>query len=302
MEAAACTACAGTVAADGYCETCGTRAVIPRDHFVEQPAPWVAAVCDRGVRHARNEDAVATAADPDPGSRAVLVVCDGVSSSIDSDVASLAGARAARDVLAASHPRGMGTTSARVGLVASTLAKATDAASAAVLAATAEGSLSPASCTLVAGVLDGALLVVGWVGDSRAYWLPDEGRRERADGRRLLRGRPDRRTGCRGTRPRTARTRTPSPAGSAWTPPTTRRGRPRSSCHGPGWVLVCSDGLWNYCSEAADLGALVRQTAQQSGVEPVALAGALVDWANAQGGHDNITVALARSALALSPA
>ena len=61
-----------------------------------------------------------------------------------------------------------------------------------------------------------------------------------------------------------------------------------------GWVLVCSDGLWNYCSEAADLGALVRQTAQQSGVEPVALAGALVDWANAQGGRDNITVALAR--------
>ena len=26
----------------------------------------------------------------------------------------------------------------------------------------------------------------------------------------------------------------------------------------------------------------------------MALAGALVDWANAQGGHDNITVALAR--------
>jgi serine/threonine protein phosphatase PrpC len=28
--------------------------------------------------------------------------------------------------------------------------------------------------------------------------------------------------------------------------------------------------------------------------EPLALAGALVDWANAQGGKDNISVALAR--------
>ena len=51
----------------------------------------MAACCDRGVRHHRNEDATATAADPAPGSRAVLVVCDGVSTSIDSDVASLAG-------------------------------------------------------------------------------------------------------------------------------------------------------------------------------------------------------------------
>ena len=62
----------------------------------------------------------------------------------------------------------------------------------------------------------------------------------------------------------------------------------------PGWLLVCSDGLWNYCSEAADLAALVADTARTAGLEPLALAGALVDWANAQGGQDNITVALAR--------
>ena len=254
-EAAVCSACGGAVAADGYCETCGARAVIPRDHVVEQPAPWVAAVCDRGVRHARNEDAVATAADPEPGSRAVLVVCDGVSSSIDPDVASLAAARAARDVLAASHPRGLGTASSRVALITSTLAKATDAASAAVLAATAEGSLSPASCTLVAAVLDGALLVVGWVGDSRAYWLPDDGAASAADGRRLLRGRADRPRGApaRG-RERPARARD-HPLARRGRPATTRRGRSSLDLTTPGWVLVCSDGLWNYCSEAHDLGA-----------------------------------------------
>ncbi len=63
---------------------------------------------------------------------------------------------------------------------------------------------------------------------------------------------------------------------------------------GAGWVMVCSDGLWNYCSEARDMAALLAATGRTSGAEPLRLAGALVDWANAQGGQDNITVALAR--------
>ncbi|HEY0473906.1 MAG TPA: zinc ribbon domain-containing protein, partial [Kribbella sp.] len=62
-----CRSCGGKIGAEGYCETCGTKAAKPRDHFSEQPAPWVAAVCDRGIRHSRNEDAVAIAADPEPG-------------------------------------------------------------------------------------------------------------------------------------------------------------------------------------------------------------------------------------------
>ena len=63
---------------------------------------------------------------------------------------------------------------------------------------------------------------------------------------------------------------------------------------GPGWVMVCSDGLWNYCSEPEDMAALVSSTGRTSGPEPLRLAGALVDWANEQGGQDNITVAVAR--------
>ena len=64
----------------------------------------------------------------------------------------------------------------------------------------------------------------------------------------------------------------------------------------PGWLMVCSDGLWNYCSAAQDLAALVSQTSSTSpaAAEPLVLAEALVDWANAQGGQDNISVALAR--------
>ncbi|MDP9335733.1 MAG: serine/threonine protein phosphatase, partial [Actinomycetota bacterium] len=63
----------------------------------------------------------------------------------------------------------------------------------------------------------------------------------------------------------------------------------------PGWVLVCTDGLWNYCSEASDLRDLVNAQAVPAQADALATAAALVDWANAQGGHDNITAALARA-------
>ncbi|NTW42368.1 MAG: hypothetical protein HGA44_21255 [Cellulomonadaceae bacterium] len=106
--AAPCRECGGAVDPDGYCTQCGAKAPRPRDHMVEAPQAWVGGVSDRGVRHHRNEDAMSTAADVVPGDRAVLVVCDGVSSSQDSDVASLAAARAARTVLLDGRAVGMG--------------------------------------------------------------------------------------------------------------------------------------------------------------------------------------------------
>ena len=82
---APCLQCGGKVDDDGYCTQCGTKAPSPRDHFEERPAPWVAGVCDRGIRHYRNEDAMAMAVD---GPRVVLVVCDGVSNTVDSHIGS----------------------------------------------------------------------------------------------------------------------------------------------------------------------------------------------------------------------
>jgi len=60
---------------------------------------------------------------------------------------------------------------------------------------------------------------------------------------------------------------------------------------GPGWLLVVSDGLWNHLSEAEELQTFVEATGS---AEPMAIAEALVDRANAGGGHDNITAVLAR--------
>src|SRR5664280_1661716 len=185
-EEPTCPACGGELASDGYCGTCGARAPKRRDHFNEQPAEWVAGVCDRGLRHTRNEDAVAVAADAEPGSRAVLVVCDGVSSSVDSDRASLAAARAARDILVSSRSRGMGAGLSLIAAVVARLGAAADAASEAVVEVTRGSETvaavdlapapSPPSCTFVAAVVDHDLLVVHHSGNERARGRAGGGR------------------------------------------------------------------------------------------------------------------------------
>jgi serine/threonine protein phosphatase PrpC len=292
-----CTSCGGTVGEDGYCTTCGTLAVSPRDHYVEQPASWVAAVCDRGVRHHKNEDATAVAADPEPGSRAVLVVCDGVSTSTDSDVAALAGARSARDVLVGARPAGLGVPASRAAALAQALGVASAQANEAVIANTAPESDNAASCTLAAAVLEGDLVVVGTVGDSRVYWLPDAGA-----GEPLQLSVDDSMAQVRiemGVDRVEAENGPQAHAITKWLGRDSTDVAPRTgsvTLHVPGWLMVCSDGLWNYCSDAADLQALVTATQASTGPDPLPLAEALVAWANAQGGRDNISVALARHA------
>lgn len=303
--ASTCGDCGSAVADDGYCGMCGARAPKRRDHFCEQPAAWVAGVCDRGLRHSRNEDAVALSADAEPGSRAVLVVCDGVSSSADSDLASLAAARAARDVLSISRSRGMGTDLSLIAAVIARLEVAADAASEAVLEVTRNAQdvaavnlpsvPSPASCTFVAAVVDNDLLVVGSVGDSRAYWLPDVG-----TATALTQDDSFAQVQIAAGVPRARAESGPqSHAITRWLGADAPDHRPTTASMAlsePGWLLVCSDGLWNYCSAAQDMADLVRQTiiTAPAAAEPLALAEALVSWANAQGGQDNISAALAR--------
>lgn len=288
-----CHECGGQVAPDGYCTQCGAEAVSERDHFVEEPAPWVAAVCDRGIRHHRNEDAVAVYAGAEPGGHAVLVVCDGVSSSTDSDVASLAAARSARDVLAVSRPQALGTAATRLTATARALEAAADAANGAVIGHTIAGPASPASCTFVAAVIQQFHLVVGWVGDSRAYWLPDTGA-----GQLLSVDDSFAAEQIAAGVPRAEAENGPhAHAITRWLGVDAPDHTPRTASldlSEPGWVMVCSDGLWNYCSEARAMSVLVRDTASATGSAPLDLAHGLVDWANAQGGKDNITVALAR--------
>ncbi len=287
-----CPACGGGIAADGYCEQCGRPAPAPRDHGVERPSTWVGGVCDRGVVHPRNEDAMSLAASPTPGGLAVLVVCDGVSSAPDSDLASLAAARRAAQVLGLPQPAG-GAPDDRADAWAARMTRAAAEANAAVVEHSPAGAAEPPSCTFVAAVLDHGLLVTGCVGDSRAYWLPDHGepRQLTTDDswaqEMIVHGLPRAQ----------AESAPQAHAITRWlgadAPDVDPRPR-RADVQGPGWLLVCSDGLWNYCSAADDVARLVASTARAGGHDPVDLAEALVRWANDQGGRDNVTVALAR--------
>jgi len=278
---------------DHYCEQCGVKALSPRDHFREQAAPWVAGVCDKGIRHHRNEDAMAMAASADGGAvgrRAVLVVLDGVSNTDDSQIGSLAGAKAALGVLAAPFPDGLGTPESRLAAVNHVLTSAVKAAQAEVVAAATPDAANPASATFCAAVLEGDVVSYANVGDSRSYWLPDG-----SAGVQLSVDDSAAQGLMAAGMPRAEAESSPQAhAITKWLGQDSEDHTPmvgQLRITEPGWLLVCSDGLWNYASEPQQL----TEQMQAAGTDdPAALALALTDFANGRGGQDNITTVLAR--------
>lgn len=289
-----CPRCGGKIDFDGYCELCGAKAPSVREHFEENPADWVAGVCDRGVRHERNEDAMALDASPTPGSRAALVVCDGVSMSTDSDRASLAAARAAVGHLTSQRDWDWDLSVIAPGSIAEqVLHETAHVANQAVLTNSDLSEASPASCTMAIGLVSGRHLLAATLGDSRVYWLPDHGAP-------VLLSTDDSMAQeqiAAGVEREVAETGLHSHVITKWLgrdAPDTTPNISNTLAESAGWLLVCSDGLWNYASDPQTMHQLVAHYASMDDVEPLLLARALVDWANEQGGHDNITVALAR--------
>ncbi|MET8297451.1 protein phosphatase 2C domain-containing protein [Streptomyces sp. NPDC005180] len=282
-----CVACrSGSVDSDGYCEHCGHAQPRERDHLEEELCS-VAAVSDRGLRHHRNEDsfAVAATALPDGSAATVAIVCDGVSSASRPDDASAAAAGAASEVLLDALPRGAHPAEA--------MHEAILAAGAAVsaLAPQPPGAQNAPACTLVGAVVSSGLLTVGWVGDSRAYWVPDD---RAALPRRLTEddswAAQMVAAGLMGEAEAYADIRAHAITG--WLgadaydlDPHTASFRPDH----PGVVVVCTDGLWNYAESATDLARLLPADAAE---RPLHCAQVLVGHALDGGGHDNITVAV----------
>src|SRR5215469_8326255 len=283
VTASACCHCGSEqIAADGYCEQCGQKAPSGRDH-VEIDLGALAGVTDRGRRHPRNEDAMGLALTETPtGTAALAVVCDGVSTSSRPDEASLAAAEAAPRVL---------TEKLRAGIsAAEALTTAILAADAAVRALAGQSFDAPAA-TIVCGVATVDEVAAGWIGDSRAYWLPEDP----GLGAKLLTqddslaaeliaagalSEADAQTSPHAhvvTRWLGADAEAPEPHAVSLQPP------------GPGLLLLCTDGLWNYQPEADGLARLVRPKS------PGDLAGAAADllaFALEAGGQDNVTIVL----------
>ncbi|WBO66302.1 PP2C family serine/threonine-protein phosphatase [Streptomyces camelliae] len=288
-----CVACrAGRVDSDGYCENCGHAQPRERDHVERESGP-VAAVSDRGLRHHRNEDAFAVGhtALPDGTPAAVAIVCDGVSSATRPDDASLAAARTAGDAVLAALPRGTHPQAAlHEAIVAAAQAVNALADEPATAREHAPHQNAPA-CTIVGAVVTSGLLVVGWVGDSRAYWVPDD---RTAPAARLTEddswAAQMVAAGLMNEAEAYADERAHAITG--WLGADAYELEPHTASFKPdrpGVVIVCTDGLWNYAETAGEMAEAVPADAAE---RPLHSARVLVGHALDGGGHDNVTVAV----------
>jgi PPM family protein phosphatase len=268
----------------GYCRDCGLRRPDHTDR-VDIDLGDLAGVSDKGRVRTRNEDAFAL------GRRLrvarAAVVCDGVSTSLTPELAARAASDAALEVLLG--VRGDATSRTREAMTAA--AKA--------VRKLGERSNGP-SCTLVSGLVQpaadgGTEITVGWIGDSRAYWLGLPGSPEPAA---LLT--TDHSWAAEmiavGMDPATAAADRRAHAITRWLGPDSEVGgdvltlRPR----GPGALLLCSDGLWNHVPDPAELTAIALSAARSGPPEtaPMSAATALTAAALEAGGRDNITIVI----------
>jgi len=280
-----CPSCGEPVgSADEFCEACGTELRAPavsapgKDHG-ELDVGLAAGVTDRGLRHSRNEDAMAMAATRDAdGPAAIAVVCDGVSSAPRADEASLAAAGAAvRELLSG----------VRAGDDPADASKAAARAGGNALSSLVSQAGAPAA-TYASAVVGTSAVTVCWLGDSRVYWLSDGASKCLTKDDSLAEEIVE--AGL--ASPEEAMASPHAHVITRWLGadlPEPEAHVTRFEPAGPGVVLVCSDGLWNYRPDADDLAAMALPGALTN---PLATAAALVKFAVDAGGMDNITVVL----------
>jgi len=285
-----CADCGNGAYVDEYCTVCGHRRAKPdRD---QMNIGGIVLISDRGLEHARNEDAaaagiVAGAAGERPYAIAVAV-CDGVSTSAAAHTAAMAASMAGVDAMLRALAASRKARSA-------VLAGLADAAKAAAAAGT--GSVDPSiapSCTYAAATVvptsaGTVQITVGNVGDSRVYWLPEPPAPAQcltvddsvaqelisggvpADSEAVQAG---------------AHTLTRWLGGDAEPTPWSESSVRTITTADGGSLVMCTDGLWNYLPEADDIARFC------AGTDAAAAACALVDYALRAGGQDNVTIAV----------
>jgi serine/threonine protein phosphatase PrpC len=238
---------------------------------------WIGAVTDRGRHHHSNEDAMAVAA---TAGTVTAVVCDGVSSTPGSARASRNAADAALGVLsdAASATRDW----------SDAMVDAIESARVAASSAPASDPSNPPACTIVAAIGAPGKIVVGWLGDSRAYWLD-------ATGGRCLTRDDSWGAECVAAGAMTedvAQADQHAHVITRWLGADAPFFAPHVIDFEPpaaGSLVLCSDGLWNYGPTPE---VLAREATGSAGEA----ARRLCAFALAGGGHDNVTVVVARLA------
>ena len=275
-----------------YTVTPGTAATLRVDLTDAAAARGdVACASHIGLRHETNQDAAALGIDGS-GHHIVLVVADGVSSTEGAEECARVASHTARDYLAATMDQGLPINDDdTVTLFERTFQKAHEAV--------VSGSGPIGACTLAAAVATHDRIVVGNIGDTRTYWFPDDGDPIRLSiddsmaqaqmDLGLYREEAERGIGAH--------------AITKWIGASATDVAPRVMAYQPqqsGWLLVCSDGLWNHVPDDGDFARLMADLVSKAHTDdhghasPAGVADGLIAYANNCGGHDNITVALWR--------
>jgi PPM family protein phosphatase len=267
---------------DRYCIQCGYRQVASNDTIELQPTPNLAGASDRGRRHHQNEDAIALKIlAPDTY---ILVLCDGVSSSQHPELASEAAATACLQSIEIEIFQGIDNPETLI-------CKGVAAALAAVskIPTDPTSSIAPSSTTIVIAIVRNNIATIGWLGDSRAYWLDPDKSLQLTQDDSWMRDAIESGT-------YTIDEAEASPYAHAivrWLgADTADDGTPNLTSFtipGSGYLLLCTDGLWNYAPEPSDLHHLIQQSPAP---ESLSIARHLIQYANQQGGQDNITVGI----------
>jgi serine/threonine protein phosphatase PrpC len=143
--------------------------------------------------------------------------------------------------------------------------------------------------TVVAAVVRDRRADIAWVGDSRAYWIGKEDSRQLTNDDSWLNE-----IVASGEMAEEEALQSPQAhaitrwLGADATPEDSTASIVEFEIPGPGYLLLCSDGLWNYVPDAAALAELIY--AREA--EAVGVVRSLVDFANERGGQDNITAVL----------
>jgi serine/threonine protein phosphatase PrpC len=281
---------------EGFCLRCGRkfRIPLPADHMEEAPTPGFAAVSDRGLRHDRNEDRFGIFSTQ---RRHAMVVCDGVSSSQHSEIASAAVSAGVLQFL--SNALAGGPLAQPEEIVRRAIAAGSAHLEASSRVDTNRLSVSrkmrrpdenPASTTVVAALVADGVMTVGWVGDSRAYWIDETAAWPLTQDHSWFNDavKDGDMTPEQAAKSPNAHAITRWIGADADVSEAEVVSRPINAL---GTLVLCTDGLWNYAPVTKDFAELVHASATP-GKDALGRARELVQFALDRGGHDNITVAL----------
>lgn len=276
---------------EGFCENCGIRCVaasyedgVSNPHRInEEIDERLALVSDIGKRHSHNEDC-GTVARGENG-EVVLVVADGVSTSFHPAGASAETTRIVKEMLLAAY-----APEEAMAVMKTAIATAHETVMA--LPCGDNPDIDGPECTVVAARVSEGNVIIGWVGDSRAYLLSEHAEKlltvddswveevVKAGLHTREEANSDRRAHCvtqvLGMKDDKVEIHVIS---TEIAPNET--------------LLLCSDGLWNYFQQDGSLVKNISEMKEKLGADLTsnAICQAVVEEANAQGGHDNITVA-----------